>query len=240
MRRSVRWLIALFVLTLLGAVLTPTIANASTPASGTLSLSGSHQANWQSPVYAKGTGGGASSCPANDPDNATCDHFDLTVDTPASYWDDTPEGGVPVSIQWPNKSDDFDLYVYDSSGKEVAESAGTADPEVALIPKASGTYHVLVVPYDVKNASYAGSAYLATNTDAGDVTKFAAGSDGTYAIEAGLAKAKVYFTADDQLRLQFAPDGEFTDPAGTEIVRDPPKPIASRWADHGDYYAISA
>ncbi|HVK23894.1 MAG TPA: TIM-barrel domain-containing protein [Actinokineospora sp.] len=214
-------------------------AGASTPGSGTLSFANA-TVGWQSPVYASGTFGGPSSCPASDTTNAVCDHFDLTVDVPASHWDDTPEGGVPVSIRWERPTEDFDLYIYDASGKEVAQSAGTADPEVALIPRASGLYHVLVVPYDVTNNSYTGSAYLPSNNDAGNLTSFTE-ANGTYDIAAGSAKAKVYFTSDNQLRLQVAPDGLFTDPAGTEIVRTPPRPLTTtRYADRGAYYAISS
>ncbi|MCE0448254.1 hypothetical protein LT493_44710 [Streptomyces tricolor] len=47
---------------------------------------------------------------------------------PDGYWDDNPEGGVPLSIGWERPADDFDLYVsYDDRGKQVASSAGTAD-----------------------------------------------------------------------------------------------------------------
>src|SRR5947209_2819518 len=87
-RRSLRSVAGLLLLMLVASVLTPATAGASTPGAGTLSLAGNHTVGWQSPVYAKGTFGGPESCPASDPDNATCDHFDLTVDVPASYWDD--------------------------------------------------------------------------------------------------------------------------------------------------------
>lgn len=215
-------------------------ASGATPPSGTLSPQGNHTVSWQSPDFAKGTFGGPESCPAADPGSSTCDHFDLTVDVPPSYWDDTPEGGVPVTVKWDVPTNDFDLYIYDSTGKKVAESAGTSDPEVALIPRASGTYHVLVVPYDVTNAHVTGTAYLPDDTDAGNLTGFRA-DHGTYSIDAGAAKAKAYFTTDDQLRLQVTPDGNFTDPAGTEIVQHPPVPMESTTAtDKGDYYAIAS
>ncbi|MEU2221817.1 PPC domain-containing protein [Streptomyces sp. NPDC018347] len=85
-----------------------------------------------------------------------CDRFDLTVSVPDGYWDDTPEAGVPLSVRWEHPSDDFGLYVYDDHGKQVASSAGTADPEATVIPRASGTYHVVVVPYDVRGGSFTG------------------------------------------------------------------------------------
>ncbi|MFB7906012.1 TIM-barrel domain-containing protein [Kitasatospora sp. NPDC056076] len=227
-------------LTSLAAVTGPVVpAHAAGPPAAV--LDGSHQnVTWQSPTYAKGTLGGATSCPAvaQDPDGAVCARFDLTVNVPNGYWDDNPEGGVPISVQWQNPTDDFDLYIYDANGKEVAESAGTADPEATVIPKASGTYHVLVVPYDVHGGSFTGRAYLPQTADAGDLTSFSGGK-GSYDIAAGTLKAKVDFLADDQLRLRAAPDGTITDPAGSTIIRKQPElqPRTSSF-DAGDYYGI--
>jgi hypothetical protein len=146
-------------------------ASAATPAGAVLDA-GHGSVTWQSPVYPKGTGGGPESCPstADDPGNAVCDRFDLTVSVPDGYWNDNPEGGVPLSITWPTPTDDFDLYVMDSTGKQVASSAGTADPKDIVIPRASGTYHVLVVPYDVHDNSFTANAYLPQATDAAGPT----------------------------------------------------------------------
>ncbi|MFJ2187167.1 TIM-barrel domain-containing protein [Kitasatospora sp. NPDC087861] len=229
-------------LTSIAAAAGPTLpARAATPGSAVLDQ-GHQSVTWQSPQYAKGTLGGATACPsaAQDPGGAVCDHFDLTVNVPAGYWADNPEGGVPVSVQWQNATDDFDLYIYDANGKEVAESAGTADPEATVIPQASGTYHVLVVPYDVHGGSYTGRAYLPQTADAGDLTAFS-GSQGSYDIAAGTLKAKVDFLADDQLRLQAAPDGVLTDPAGRTIIRKQPEPQRDTSTfDAGAYYGIRA
>ncbi|MGW4563125.1 hypothetical protein ACWEN3_12180 [Streptomyces sp. NPDC004561] len=197
-------------------------------------------AGWQSPVYAKGTGGGPESCPdaAADPRNTVCDRFDLTVSVPDGYWDDNPEGGVPLSITWEHPTDDFDLYVYDDHGKQVASSAGTADPEATVIPRASGTYHVVVVPYDVHDNSFTGAAYLPATTDAGDLTSFS-GGDGSYTIGAGPLKARADFLTGGRLRLQADPSGSLTDPAGTAIVRSRPVPERHTSSfDAGDYYGV--
>jgi len=233
----------------LAAALSVTLLGARVPTAAAATGSGgvldgtSKSVTWQSPVYAKGTTGGPTSCPAEDadPGNTVCDWFDLTVSVPAGYWDDNPEGGVPVSVQWQHPTDDFDMYIYGADGKEVAESAGTADPEATVIPQASGTYHVLVVPYDVHDNSFTGTAYLPETTDAGDLTSFS-GSDGSYAIAAGDLKAKVDFLADGQLRLQAAPDGAFTDPAGSAqmIVKQPAADRHTRSFDAGAYYGIRA
>jgi hypothetical protein len=214
-------------------------ALAATPPSAVLDAT--HKSvTWQSPVYPKGTSGGTESCPAaaDDPANRTCDRFDVNVSVPEGYWADNPEGGVPISIEWQKPTDDFDLYVYDDAGKQVASSAGTADPEATLIPNASGTYHVLVVPYDVHDNAYTGKAYLPETTDAGDLTSFS-GGDGSYTIAAGQLTARADFLTDGQLRLQADPSGKLDDPAGTAIVRKQPglqKHTSS--FDAGAYYGI--
>ncbi|MFF1447983.1 TIM-barrel domain-containing protein [Streptomyces sp. NPDC058274] len=214
-------------------------ALAATPPSAVLDAT--HKSvTWQSPVYPKGTSGGTETCPAaaDDPDNRTCDRFDVNVSVPEGYWADNPEGGVPISIEWQKPTDDFDLYVYDDAGKQVASSAGTADPEATLIPNASGTYHVLVVPYDVHDNAYTGKAYLPETTDAGDLTSFS-GGDGSYTIAAGQLKARADFLTDGQLRLQADPSGSLDDPAGTAIVRKQPALQKHTTSfDAGSYYGI--
>ena len=215
-------------------------AKAATPGSGVLD-DGHKSVTWQSPVYAAGTVGDPGKCPAaaDDPDNKVCDRFDLKVSVPDGYWDDNPEGGVPVSIEWAKQpTDDFDMYVFDDAGKQVAASAGTADPEATVIPKADGTYHVVVVPYDVHDNSFVGKAYLPETTDAGDLTSFT-GKDGSYTIGAGALKARADFLTGGQLRLQADPSGTFSDPAGSQIVRKQPaldKHTSS--FDAGAYYGI--
>ena len=52
--------------------------------------------------------------PAIDPGNVLCDHFLLTVNVPASYWD-THTGGADIQITWGSPDDDFDLYVYNKN-----------------------------------------------------------------------------------------------------------------------------
>jgi alpha-glucosidase len=223
--------------TVLSAPARPALA--ATPPSAV--LDDTHQSvTWQSPVYAKGTQGGTESCPpaADDPENKVCDRFDVNVSVPDGYWSDNPEGGVPISIEWKTPTDDFDLYVYDDAGKKVADSAGTADPEATVIPNASGTYHVLVVPYDVHDNAYTGKVYLPQTTDAGDLTSFG-GKDGSYTIAAGQLKAQADFLTDGQLRLQADPSGSFTDPAGTAIVRkEPALQTHTSSFDAGAYYGI--
>lgn len=214
-------------------------AHAAAPPSAVLDT-GTRSVTWQSPVYAKGTVDAPDKCgtAAADPDNAVCARFDLTVNPPAGQWDDNPEGGVPVSIQWQTPTDDFDMYIYDGDGKQVASSAGTADPEATVIPRASGTYRVVVVPYDVHDNSFTGTAYLPQPTDAGSLTGFS-GSHGVYRIEAGDLTARASFFTDGTLRLQASPDGDLADPPGSHMIRHRPKaqPHTSAF-DAGSYWGI--
>ncbi|MFI7336630.1 TIM-barrel domain-containing protein [Streptomyces sp. NPDC050085] len=215
-------------------------AGAATPGSGTLDAT-NKSVTWQSPTYAAGTVDDPKKCPsaADDPDGKTCDRFDLEVSVPDGYWADNPEGGVPISIEWAKQpSDDFDMYIYDDAGKQVASSAGTADPEATVIPKANGTYHVVVVPYDVHDNSFVGKAYLPETTDAGSLTSFK-GGHGSYTIGAGDLAAKADFLKGGGLRLQADPSGTFSDPAGSQIVREQPKADTRTSSfDAGAYYGI--
>ncbi|MFF7633404.1 TIM-barrel domain-containing protein [Kitasatospora sp. NPDC008050] len=217
-------------------------AHADGTSGGTLALSGSHTLSWQSPVFAKGSVADPAHCPsqAQDPQGLTCGRYDLTVDVPASYWSGNPDGGVPLSVQWPDQNNDFDLYVYDSTGHEVAESASSADPEATVIPNASGTYHVLVVPYAVTNSGFTLTASIPQATTVGAATAVKRDGNG-YLIQAGAARARVDFTAEDVFRLQLAPDGTFTDPPGKEMVPDPPSAIAGTHEfDAGAYWGIAS
>ncbi|MFE9423913.1 TIM-barrel domain-containing protein [Kitasatospora sp. NPDC006697] len=217
-------------------------ARAATPSAGTLALDGSHALTWQGHTYTSGSVPDPAHCPpqAQDPDGRTCDRFDLTVDVPAAYWQGNPDGGVPVAIQWPDQNNDFDLYIYDSAGHEVAESAGSADPESTVIPNASGLYHVLVVPYAVTDSGYTATASLPSATTVGQATAISLAADGSYAVQAGAATARIDFTSADVFRLQLAPEGSFTDPAGREIIPDPPSTSKdTREVDAGDHWSVS-
>ena len=82
-----------------------------------------------------------------------------------------------------------------------------------MIPRADGTYHVIVVRYDVTDNSFTGKAYLPQTTDSGNLTSFS-GGHGSYSIEAGELKAKADFLTGGQLRLQAVPLGCVHRPRG--------------------------
>jgi hypothetical protein len=125
-------------------------ANAAAPAAGTIN-STTPTATWTGQFYTAATVAVPDECPPTaDPANASCDHYYLTVDE---------AGGAEITINWSSSDNDFDLFVYDSSGNQVASSAsGGTTSEQVFIPNASGTYEVRVVPFLVTGSGYNGSA----------------------------------------------------------------------------------
>ena len=138
----------------------------ATPGSGSIGP-GTPPATWQGKTYDASVVADPAACPPASLDSAgVCDHFQLTVNVDPSYWT-IAAGGASVTIAWADSANDFDLYVYDAAGNEVASSAqsGTTS-EQAFIKNASGTYDVLVVPYTVTSSGYSGSASFVSQTPA--------------------------------------------------------------------------
>jgi hypothetical protein len=133
-------------------------AEAATPATGTVGTS-SPSVSWTGQLYAAMSTAVPEACPPDaDPLNLRCDHFTLKVDVAPSYWD-THSGGVDVAISWSDPNNDFDLFVYDSSGNQVGSSAsGGTTSERAFVANPSGSYEVRVVPFLVIASDYKGVA----------------------------------------------------------------------------------
>lgn len=113
-----------------------TVGQAATPPSGSISPQ-SPTVGWAGPVEtSNATGTGCIKRPG-----AYCDEFFLTVDSPSA--------AVKVSISWANSSDQFELYIYDKDGGQVASDG--IDPTIDL-----GTTHATAV---VRDASAARSPY---------------------------------------------------------------------------------
>jgi hypothetical protein len=132
---------------------------AATPSTGTIGPL-APSVGWQGQHYTLAATAEEAACPpqALDSMNLVCDHFSLTVAVDPSYWD-TNTGSAVVDITWADSSNDFDLYVFDKDGNEVDSSTqGGTTSERATIPRPSGTYDVVVVPFTVVNSGYAGTA----------------------------------------------------------------------------------
>ncbi len=86
-----------------------------------------------------------------------CDDFALHVSTPAGYGDTHQ---LTVKVAWPVAAADFDVYLLDSAGNEVASAASSSDPEVVVIAPTSGDYTVRVVPFAPLGQSITGTATL--------------------------------------------------------------------------------
>lgn len=139
---------------------TPRSSQAATPALGTIGPA-SPSFTWQGQLYAFQATPVPEACAPVDPLNTTCDHFSLTVDVPASYWD-TNTGGADIAISWGSPDNDFDLYVYDNTATLVGSSAsGGTTSERVFIANANieqGPYEVRVVPFLVVASDYSGTA----------------------------------------------------------------------------------
>lgn len=107
-----------------------------------------------------------------------CDLFDLRVEVETAFW--TPhDGAVSVGIVWERAADDFDLYVFDAEGNDVAASTddvGTA--ERIRIDEPVGTYRIGVVPVEVANGGYLGWASLSVEEVAVPEASGGSGSGG--------------------------------------------------------------
>ncbi len=144
-------------LALVAGTLPSVAADAATPSSGSVSDT-APTTNWSAGPFAvpnvSGTTGTVS-CGAAQP----CDDYALKVSVPAGY---DAGHSLRVDVRWPDSAADFDLYVLDANGREVAASASSSDPETVLLPAVSASYTVRVVPYAPLGDSFTGTASLIT------------------------------------------------------------------------------
>jgi hypothetical protein len=143
---------------LLAAGLSLGVADAATPAQGTVSDS-APTVTWSGgPFVAPNATGNALDQPdCTAPES--CDDFTLHVDTPAGYGDSHT---LNIKVAWANTAADFDVYVLDEAGAVVKTAASNADPEQVVLPPAAGDYTVRVVPYLPVGSTYDATATLAT------------------------------------------------------------------------------
>ncbi|GAA3890068.1 hypothetical protein GCM10022207_66970 [Streptomyces lannensis] len=148
--------LAVGLLVLVAATL-PVTADAATPPSGSVS-NAAPTTTWSAdPSTVPNVSGttGTVSCGNAQP----CDDYALKVSVPAGY---DAGHSLRIDVRWPDSAADFDLYVLDAAGREVATSASSSDPETVLLPAVPASYTVRVVPYAPLGDSFTGTASLIT------------------------------------------------------------------------------
>ncbi len=105
--------------------------------------------------------------------------------------------------------------------------------------------HILLFQVHNANDEYTANNNLrikinAAATSLGNITHFQKGINESI-ITAGISKVKLIFYRDDIFRIWLAPDGEFTDPAGRDIIMSYPvgKPVV-KTTDEGLYYKVQS
>jgi hypothetical protein len=136
----------------------PIITPQATPATGTLT-NGSGPVTWTGgPFVVSNATAQANGTPTCTGTGQDCDDFHLAVTVITD-----PTKQVRISVQWPNSTADFDVYVYDSTGTTVvATSATSSDPETCFVPATTASYIVRVVPFLPLGQSYTATASLET------------------------------------------------------------------------------
>lgn len=153
-----------FIFVILLAVLASgaAIAISATPSEGTVSLD-SKRTGWQGKEFTE-TGLEQRTLCDLGVDDSCADLFTLTADIDPANWE-ANRGGIEVGISWDNPEDDFDLFVLDKDGNQVASAAnGDTTSERVFIGEASsdqGPYEVRVQAFSVnEGASYDGGALV--------------------------------------------------------------------------------
>src|SRR5438045_5438221 len=169
---------------------------ASTPSSGTISVSSPSATYTAGPFYV------TNPTPVIELDLGPectdtvqpCDDFALTTDLPAGYAAAHPSASIKVTLSWTNTGGsngkgDYDLYAYKNprndcspndctktTGSQAADfqSASSANPEIASIPVADGAQHytIVVVPYTPTGETVTVTAELISGSGGGGSPSF--------------------------------------------------------------------
>lgn len=146
----------------------PVAASAAEPAAGTLTSEG-QVVRWEGARFVDANLPAPEACALGG-----CDAFDVTVNVPADFWNTLP-GGLEISIQWEDESQDIDLYVYgpDDGARlaAVSKGFGSRAESVRIAAAGSGKYHAVIVPASTTDTAYRGLAEFETTfpTTQGDL-----------------------------------------------------------------------
>lgn len=96
--------------------------------------------------------------PVCEPGTPVCDTFDLTLDLPEDFYTTNPTDLVKFKMTWEGATgqEDYDFYLYDAEGNQVAMGPGTTNPENMLICAGEGVqdYRVVIIPWNAVGATY--------------------------------------------------------------------------------------
>jgi hypothetical protein len=134
-------------------------ALASTPSSGTLTDTSPPVTYTAGPFAVPNVTGNVNGTPLCDPliPAEQCDTFQLTVNVAAS---DATSKRVRVTISFPIAAGEFDVFVYDSNGNLLGSDAAGGEPSAAVFPAVSGSYKIVVAPWNPLGQSFNASIAL--------------------------------------------------------------------------------
>jgi hypothetical protein len=145
-------------LALVAGTLPSVSADAATPPSGSVSDTASTTTWSAGPFAVPNVTGTTGTVSCRSPQ--LCDDYALKVSVPMGY---DAGHSLRIDVKWPDTAADFDLYVLDADGREVAASASSSDPETVLLPAVTASYTVRVVPYAPLGDSFTATASLVDN-----------------------------------------------------------------------------
>jgi len=88
-----------------------------------------------------------------------CDTFALTVNVAPG---DATTKQINVSISFANSAGEFDVFVFDSNNNLIASDTAGGEPSAVVIPAVSGTYSIVVEPWNPLGQSFVGTVALQT------------------------------------------------------------------------------
>lgn len=114
-------------------------------------------------------GGLAASCV----EGVTCATIPLSISVPADYWT-RHHGSLTIHVSWPDHeivgttvTNDFDVYLYDSDGREVTHAATGDEPEEFTVANpAPGDYKLIVYLFSVVDEGFTATATLQSTAGA--------------------------------------------------------------------------
>jgi hypothetical protein len=145
---ALRCLLSLFALALGPAL-------ASTPSSGTLTDANPTVTYTAGPFAVPNVTdnvNGTPVCDATIPAEQ-CDTFQLTVNVAST---DASTKRIKVTISFPIAAGEFDVFVFDAKGNLLGSDTAGGEPSVAVFPAVSGTYTVVVDPWNPLGQSFTG------------------------------------------------------------------------------------